>query len=323
MACSICGETSTTTHSFDAAGHCTVCGYTPHVHTWQYNGEAYNYEHGLRCTSCDAASTENHIYGSDGNCTVCGNAPPHEHQWKWNGEKGPGRGHTVICACGESMLEQHRLGWDGKYRDDKWHGMICNVCGYTETHGHWYSTIYVNGDKCLDCGYEKVKHTWQYNNFCNEDGHDMICSDCGVIKPERHSVNSSGKCMVCGYEVKDTTGSEVTPSETKPTQTETESTVAEPTEAEFEDITATETDSVETEPTQTTSEATKATEDEPNEAKNVETEDVQVKATASENVSAVRTNVDAEQNSKMWIWVVAVVVATGGLGAFVLIRKKK
>ena len=156
MVCSGCQEKKTVTHSKDSAGVCTICGHIPHEHIWQYTqGENYAYNHGLHCTQCAATSSEDHIYGNDGNCIVCGNAPPHEHQWEWDGNKSNYLGiHFMVCSCGERTSEPHQLfAWNGQIGNDRGHSALCGVCGFALVFEHVYDSAYFNGQRCTVCGY--------------------------------------------------------------------------------------------------------------------------------------------------------------------------
>ncbi len=149
MVCSGCGEEEESTHRNNNAGICTICGHTPHEHIWQYNGKSYAYNHDLRCTQCATTTTEDHIYGNDGKCTVCGNPPPHEHQWKWDGNKSNYyEDHVIVCSCGAKSTEQHHLVLTGKQNDIS-HEMLCEICGFTMRFGHSFR----NEACCTVCGY--------------------------------------------------------------------------------------------------------------------------------------------------------------------------
>lgn len=211
MVCSICGDSRTTTHTYTEV--CTVCGYTEHKHIWQFSGETYSDQHGMKCTQCDSTTTENCTFGSNGYCTVCGQAPAHWHDFKWKGKQHSERYHLLECDCGETSVEEHRLVWDGVNRTDTTHGVRCVVCGVTRTHGHWYSHTYENGNVCVECGYGSTNHTWKYNDFSDIEGHELICTDCNKTRFEAHKLNSKNTCSVCGYHVSNGTETETEPSE--------------------------------------------------------------------------------------------------------------
>lgn len=221
MVCSGCGEEKTTTHSKDSEGVCTVCGYTPHEHIWQYNGEYSGYSHGLRCTQCAATSMEDHIYGNDGKCTVCGQAPPHEHQWEWDGNKSNYLYiHFMVCSCGATTSDHHQLAWYG-IRTDRWHTMVCNVCGYTASYTHDFSPAFFNGERCLVCGYQ-VQGATESETKPSE----MIPEETGPAETEPV---------------------ETTPAETTPVETESAETLTK--ETESSGTKPDETESAESEPT--------------------------------------------------------------------------
>ena len=201
IVCSSCGESKTVTHSFDDAGFCAECGYTEHEHIWLFNGETYADGHSMKCAQCDATSSEKCTLGSDGKCTVCGQLPAHWHEYHWDGKKYSGEYHVIECDCGATVVEEHKLAWDGVNRTDRTHGMACVVCGATRTHGHWYSYAYQDGEVCIECGYEAVKHTWKYNGVYGNESHELICSNCSKTKYERHKRNNKGNCSVCGCHV--------------------------------------------------------------------------------------------------------------------------
>jgi len=228
VVCSICGDSRTTTHTYTEI--CTVCGYAEHEHIWQFSGETYSDQHGMKCTQCDSTTTENCTFGSNGCCTVCGQSPAHWHDFKWNGKQHSERYHLLECDCGETSVEEHRLVWDGVNRTDVTHGVYCVVCGVTRTHGHWYSHTYENGNVCVECGFGSTNHTWKYNDFSDNEGHELICTDCNKTRFETHKPNSNNICSVCGSHVSNSTEKETEPSgseseeklpnESKPAETE-------------------------------------------------------------------------------------------------------
>lgn len=218
MVCTICGNSRTTTHTYTET--CTVCGYTEHKHTWQFSGETYSDQHGMKCTQCDSTTTENCTFGSNGCCTVCGQAPAHWHDFKWKGKQHSERYHLLECDCGETSAEEHRLVWDGVNRTDSTHGVRCAICGVTRTHGHQYSNAYENGKVCIECGYGSPTHTWEYTGYYDNIYHELFCSHCSRPKYEPHKPNDEGNCSVCGYHVYDVNESETGPTEAKPTETE-------------------------------------------------------------------------------------------------------
>ena len=232
MVCSGCQEKKTVTHSKDSTGVCTVCGYTPHEHIWQYTqGENYAYNHGLHCTQCAATSGEDHIYGNDGKCTVCGNAPPHEHQWKWDGNKSNNiHDHVLACSCGSKTSEPHQLfAWDGKTGNNRGHSALCGICGFALLFDHKYD---FNGERCTVCGYP----------------------DQGATVPETKP--------------SETTPVETRPAESKPSETTPVET--RPAESKPKETTPVETETAEnqlkeTEPSETKPEETKPAETEPEE----------------------------------------------------------
>jgi len=219
------------------------------------------------------------------------------------------------------MYEEHQRVWDGKIRDDRFHGIVCLVCGDALTTNHWYDGSYVKGERCIVCGYEKVKHSWQYGNLFDAESHKMVCLDCDSYRWEAHRANSSGKCTVCGYQVNDA----VVP-ETKPTENgsaETEPAETEPTEMEDEETRPAESEVVGTVPTETTSEETKPAEDEPDEAETAEIECTETKPAVLETMSEDAAKEDSQRSSPLWIWIAVFIVLVAGLGAAVFIRKKK
>ena len=224
MVCSGCNEEKTTTHRNNSEGICKVCGHTPHEHDWQYTqGENYDYNHGLHCTQCAATSSEDHIYGNDGKCTVCGNAPPHEHQWKWDGNKSNYLwDHFLVCSCGATTTEPHLLTWDGKTRDEKFHTMVCVICGYSMGYGHSLNSTSIEGEKCSICGYPAQ----------------------GAAEPEKNP----NKTTPVNKQPAENQPKETESSETKPAETEQKETA--PIEMQSAETQAKETESAENESTQ-------------------------------------------------------------------------
>ena len=281
MVCNGCGEKRTVTHSFDSNNCCTVCGYQKqeHEHVWVYGGEAWNYNHLLNCTSCYAIKYEDHIYGSDGTCTVCGNAPPHEHQWEWDGNKSNFLNyHFMICSCGATTSEQHQqFYWDGRVGSERGHRIICGVCGFDAMiTSHQYESTYYNGQRCTVCGYK-------------------------TNKPAE-------------TEPKPTDPKPTDPKPTEPKPTEPKPTEPKPTEPK-----PTETEPVETEPSETESSATEPMESEPVETEPVETESEQTTPTETESEettsSAPETlpndpaENDVQKNGFARIWIASGIVA--------------
>ena len=325
MVCITCGYERTTTHSFKNTDTCTVCGYTEHEHTWQYNGETYANCHYMKCTQCDTLTSEDHTYGSDEKFIVCGALPPHWHEFHWKGKQYSERYHLLECDCGVTSVEEHMLVWDEKNRTEFTHGVICIVCGETRTHGHWYSNIYQNGETCVECGYERVIHTWQYDGYYDEDGHEMFCSDCGSYKMEDHNPGSNGNCVVCDYHVHDAKPVETKPAETEPAETKPAET--KPAETKPAETKPAVTEPTETEPAETNPAVTEPAETEPEETKpavtdSAETERTEVKPAASEPLPENDVDEEPQNSSTAWIWVAAVVVICG-VGTAVLIWKKK
>jgi hypothetical protein len=283
LVCSGCQEKKTETHSEDSAGVCKICGYTPHEHTWQYNGENYAYNHGLRCTQCATLSAEDHIYGNDGNCIVCGNAPPHEHQWEWDGNKSNYLGiHFMVCSCGERTSEPHQLfAWNGQIGNDRGHSALCGVCGFALVFEHVYDSTYFNGQRCTVCGYK-------------------------TNKPAE-------------TEPKPTDPKPTDPKPTDPKPTDPKPTEPKPTEPKPTEPKPTETEPVETEPSETESSATEPMESEPVETEPVETESEQTTPTETESEettsSAPETlpndpaENDVQKNGFARIWIASGIVA--------------
>lgn len=289
IVCSGCGEEKTATHSFDDQT-CTVCGYTKHEHIWQYNGDNYDHSHGLRCTECDATGMEDHIYGSDGNCTVCGQAPPHEHQWEWDGNKSNYlRIHFMVCSCGATTSDYHQLAWDGT-RTDSWHTVVCDVCGYTASYNHGFSPAYFNGERCSVCGYQVQGATES------------------ETKPSETIPEETGPA--------ETEPAETTPVETAPAETI-------PVETAPAETTSAETTPVETESAETLIKETESSGTKPDETESAESEPTDLKPTPSETMPENAANEDSQRGSTAGVWVAAVIVAAGGLGAAVFIWKKK
>lgn len=287
LVCSGCQEKKTETHSKDSAGVCTVCGYTPHEHTWQYNGEKYAYTHGLRCTQCAGVGKEDHIYGNDGNCIVCGNAPPHEHQWEWDGNKSNSLSdHYKVCSCGERTSESHRLfAWDGQMGDRYGHSELCGVCGFALIFKHVYDPAFYNGERCTVC--------WYLGQGTTEPGK----------KPSETAPV-------------ETRPAEAAPKETAPVETA-------PAETALQETAPVETAPAETVPKDTTPVETETAETQAKETECTESESTQSEPPSSETTNQNSEEKDSRHSSSIWVWVAVILAAVGGLGAVLLFLKKK
>lgn len=274
MVCSGCGEEMSSSHTFDDTECCPICGYEVHEHIWQEVVEIYATTHHLRCAKCDTTTSQEHSFGSNGKCTTCGCAPPHWHEWVCNGEQYLDRYHVLECACGETKTEEHAITWDGVTRTHRVHGIVCKICGKTDTTMlHGFNKYYFNGERCRLCGYETVPHTWEYANDFDEDSHMMYCPDYDTFASERHKPDESGDCVVCGYHVYDIVEPETKPTEPdspedKPAESqpgEPESTEAEHTNIDANETKTDETGDPETEPTESNPDETDRTEENPTE----------------------------------------------------------
>lgn len=319
MVCHGCGDKKTTTHSFYGTQTCSVCGYTEHTHIWEFNGETYQDKHGAQCTQCDTTSTQSCTFGSDGTCTVCGQSPAHWHEYekakRHSDSRYAERYHLLVCECGETSQEEHRmLGWDGKIRTDIMHSVVCGICGQQIVQGHMFSNAYVDGEVCVLCGYETVKHTWKYNDSYDNESHEMICTDCNKTKFEAHNPNSKGNCSVCGYHVYDVKEPDPKPVETKPAATKpAESKPAEPKPTE-----TTPDDPIASIPAETQPEETVPAETPP-----VETTAIATAPATSDMTGEPPEKDETQHDGSLWIWTGVAVIVLGGLGAAVIIWKKK
>ena len=299
MVCSGCGETKTLSHEFDGE-ICSVCGFQFHEHIWQYSGESYAYNHGLRCTSCDATTIEDHTYGSDGTCTVCGNPPPHEHQWVWDGNKSNYVGiHFLVCSCGASTSEPHHdYTWDGKIGYDQGHNVLCGVCGFGLVFNHVYDSAYYNGERCTVCGYPGQPAT----------------------APEtKPSETPPAETRPAETKPAETGPAETEPAGTQPSQSEPGET--QPPESEPDETQPPESEPDETQPTESEPDETQPTESEPDETQPSESEPDETQPTETEPEDTAQA--DSQPGGTSGVWIAVIILSVGVLAAVLFLRKKK
>lgn len=315
MVCSGCGEENSAPHTLDDAGRCPTCGYEEHEHIWQEVVKIYDTTHHLRCAKCDTTTSQEHTFGSNGKCTTCGASPPHWHEWVSNGEEYGVSYHVLECSCGETKTEKHSYTWDRVTRTPQFHGIVCTVCGKTETTiFHGFNKFYFDGERCQFCGYETVPHTWEYANYFDEDSHMMYCPDYDTFASELHNPDGNGNCTVCGYHVSDVAKPETKPTEPDSPEDTLESQPSEPesTESEHTDV-----DSAETETDETEISDTESAESPPD-----ETERSEESAVASKPISKNPAKEEPQRSGAVWVWVV-VAVAVGGIGTAVVVLKRR
>lgn len=287
VVCSGCNTSQTLTHSFSAAGVCSDCGYTYHEHIWQYTqGENYDDSHGMHCTQCSAISEEDHVYGGDGKCVVCGNSPPHEHQWKWDGNKSNYLwDHFVVCSCGATTTERHNFfAWDGLAGDNYGHRELCGVCGFAWILEHRYDPAYFNGKYCVVCNYPGPATT---------------------VPTVRPNETTPGETGPAGSEPNETAPAETRPAGGEPNETA-------PAETKPAGSDQNETSSVETEIAETQAK----------EMECVESEPTQSESPSSETTSQNSEKKDSRHSSSIWVTGAVILAAVGGLGAVVLFLKR-
>ena len=303
MVCSGCGEENSAPHTLDDAERCPTCGYEEHEHIWQEVVKIYDDGHEQGCAKCDAITYGDHVFGSDGKCTTCGAAPPHRHEWVSNGEEYGVSYHVLECSCGETKTEKHSYTWDRVTRTPRFHGIVCTVCGKTETTiFHGFNKFYFDGERCQFCGYETVPHTWEYANYFDEDSHMMYCPDYDTFASELHNPDGNGNCTVCGYHVSDVAKPETKPTEPDSPEDTPESQPSEPesTESEHTDI-----DSAETKTDETEISETKPVESPPNGTDRTEGNTIELE-TAPENMGEEV----AQRGSVLGIWAMAIIAVT-------------
>lgn len=217
-------------HKLPAGEQCD--DFDKNTHTWTCEcgksfTEAHTYEysitpdgHILECMCSHSLGLEAHIL-INGKCQKCGWADNiHKHFYNFSGYDNTS--HVLSCSCGQTLTENHRLVF---LMDENYHAAKCECGYYTEKESHVY-----NGNICIECGYERHQctitdgyfnydeeiHYWRcdcgtvhsashfYENKYdfNEESHFTKC-ECGYTKDESKHTFSDGKCIVCGYEQKE------------------------------------------------------------------------------------------------------------------------
>ena len=146
-------------------------------------------------------------------CTTCGIDILFEHQIKYKNDLG---NHCEECNLCDYCNVTSSHNYTEYYRDETYHVVKCEDCGYVNDNDHYYNTVChsvgstYHTYECTVCGYLKYeKHTSQYTNLnSNPNYHGMICTKCNyssnlaphtwgyrIINNQRHEQY----CIDCGY----------------------------------------------------------------------------------------------------------------------------
>ena len=183
-------------HTFNAYGDCTVCGYrhTEHAYgEWHYDGS----EHWKTCTKpgCQAQTGKSgHTYSGD-ICSVCGYdrsiTPAHTHYYgQWSKDS---QNHWRECSDPNCPEEIGRIIDRAAHIYDDDADTTCDLCGYVRSiapdhsgghvYGDWSWDVNSHWHECIDpdCP-DKAGSVQDKAGHVYDNDHDYDCNVCGYVR---------------------------------------------------------------------------------------------------------------------------------------------